>query len=83
MRRMPRRVWHAVHMSSFALFITATIHGFTAGADNKSIIVQWAALTGSLLVLVLVLCRVLSRNQIGSAVDGDRHDRIRRRVAAE
>lgn len=69
MRRMPRRVWHAVHMSSFALFITATIHGFTAGADNKSIIVQWAALTGGLLVFFLVLFRVLAprRARLASA----------------
>jgi hypothetical protein len=69
MRRIPRRVWHAVHMSSFALFITATIHGFTAGADNKSIIVQWAALTGGLLVFFLVVFRVLAprRARLASA----------------
>jgi predicted ferric reductase len=60
MRRIPRRLWHAVHMSSFPLFIMATIHGFAAGADNKNILVQWTALTGSLMILFLVLFRSLA-----------------------
>jgi hypothetical protein len=62
MRHLSRRVWHAVHMSSFALFVTATIHGFAAGADNKSIMVQWVALTGGLLVCFLVVFRLLGAN---------------------
>ena len=32
-RRMPRRVWHAIHLSSFGLFAFATIHALTAGTD--------------------------------------------------
>jgi predicted ferric reductase len=60
MRRLPRRLWHAVHMLSFPLFITATIHGFTAGADEGNLIVQWLALTGTLLVIFLVIFRLLA-----------------------
>ncbi|MET1003246.1 MAG: ferric reductase-like transmembrane domain-containing protein, partial [Acidimicrobiia bacterium] len=30
MRRMPRRAWHAVHLTSFVLFVFATVHGLTA-----------------------------------------------------
>jgi predicted ferric reductase len=60
MHKMPRRLWHAVHLSSFALFATATVHGFTAGADNTNLAVQWGALTGGLLVLFLVAFRFLA-----------------------
>jgi hypothetical protein len=58
MRNLPRRLWHAIHLASFPMFIFVTVHGFTAGADNKNLAVQWVALTGSLLVLFLVVFRV-------------------------
>jgi predicted ferric reductase len=60
MRRLPRRLWHAVHLTSFPMFAMVTLHGFTAGADNRNVAVQWAALTGSLLVVFLVVFRVRS-----------------------
>ena len=60
MRRMKRRVWHTIHLSSFAVFGAATVHGFTAGADNSNLIVQWTALTGGLLVFFLVTFRLLA-----------------------
>ena len=59
MRRLPRKLWHAVHLSSFPMFIFATVHGFTAGADNMNLAVQWGALTGGLLVIFLVMFRFL------------------------
>jgi hypothetical protein len=61
MRRLPRRLWHTVHLSSYALFVTATVHGFTAGADAKVMAVQFSALVGVLLVTFLLGFRVLGR----------------------
>jgi predicted ferric reductase len=61
MRRLPRRLWHAVHLSSFLLFVTATVHGFTAGADRGNLVVQWLALTGVIFVVCLSVRRVLPR----------------------
>jgi predicted ferric reductase len=58
MHRLPRRLWHAVHLTSFPLFVFATVHGFTAGADYRSVAVQWFATTGALLVIFLVLFRI-------------------------
>jgi len=49
-----------VHLTSFAMFVFATVHGFTAGADNKNLAVQWVALTGGLLVFLLVMFRLLA-----------------------
>jgi predicted ferric reductase len=60
MRKLPRRLWHAVHLSSFPMFVFATVHGFTAGADNMNVAVQWAALTGALLVIFLLTFRFSS-----------------------
>ena len=38
MRRLPRRLWRAVHQSSFAVFVLSTVHGFLAGADARNLI---------------------------------------------
>jgi predicted ferric reductase len=68
MRRLPRRLWHAVHLSSFLLFVTATVHGFQAGTDRGALVVEWLALTGGSLVLFLVVFRLLApRKGRGSA----------------
>ena len=44
MRRIPKRVWRAVHLSSYALAVTATIHGVTAGTDVGHPAVAWTVL---------------------------------------
>jgi predicted ferric reductase len=61
MTRLPRRLWRAVHLTSLALFVFATVHGFTAGADNMNLAVQWLATTSALLVVFLLIFRLLAR----------------------
>jgi len=58
MRHLPRRLWHAIHLSSVILFITATIHGWRAGTDHHNRLLQWFALTGLVLVGVLAAYRI-------------------------
>jgi predicted ferric reductase len=60
MRRIPRKLWHTIHLSSFLLFVSSTVHAFQSGADANNLLVQWGALTGSTLVLFLVIFRVLA-----------------------
>jgi predicted ferric reductase len=60
MKRLPRKVWHSVHLMSIPMFGFATVHGFTSGADNRNLAVQWVALTGGLFVFLLVAFRVLA-----------------------
>ena len=67
MRRIPRRLWHAVHVTSVPMFVLVTVHGFTAGADNRNLAVQWAALTGGLLVVFLLTFRMLAPRRSRSA----------------
>ncbi len=41
--RMSKRAWHAVHLLSYFLFATTTVHMLTAGTDVKAIMASSAA----------------------------------------
>ena len=60
MRRLPRKIWHAIHLSSYGIFVVSTIHMFTAGTDAGSSALQWSAAVGTAAVLFLTITRVLS-----------------------
>ena len=60
MKRIRRRMWHTIHLTSFLLFATATVHSFTAGTERHNDAVQWLALTGGALVVFLVIFRLLA-----------------------
>jgi hypothetical protein len=60
MKHLPRRVWHGVHLCSFGLFFAASVHGFQAGADRSTLVVDWLALTGGTLLVFLVFFRLLA-----------------------
>jgi DMSO/TMAO reductase YedYZ heme-binding membrane subunit len=60
-RRIPRRVWHAIHLTSFGLFGFATIHALTAGTDATTTPVRVFALISTVVVVNLTVFRVLSR----------------------
>lgn len=49
MRRLPRRVWHAVHLTSYAVFWLGTFHGIMAGTDatNAVFVVTGALVIGA------------------------------------
>lgn len=57
--RLTRRTWRVVHALSFPLFVTATIHGITAGTDRGNPIWQVTVWTTSAAVLVLTMVRLL------------------------
>jgi len=63
MRRIPKRIWRGVHMSSFLLFAFGTIHMLTAGTDRSSARLQWAVLGVSGVVIGLAAFRVLARGE--------------------
>lgn len=60
-RKLSERVWHSVHLTSLGLFVVATVHAFTAGADVRNPAMQWFALVSSTAVAFLLLFRVLTR----------------------
>jgi len=59
MRRMPRRWWHRVHLTSYVLFWTATLHGLLAGTDASQKAFALAADAAATVVLALTAVRVL------------------------
>ncbi len=56
MKRMPRRWWRWVHITSFGVFWLATIHGITAGTDsrNPAMFVAYSIAAGAVLFLTMI-----------------------------
>jgi hypothetical protein len=78
MRHMRRRLWHAVHTASFAVFVMGTVHAFTAGTDGGNAAVQWMGLASVTAFVFLVVFRQLSSGAARPASAAGR----RRAVAA-
>ena len=68
MRRLPRRVWHGIHLASYGVFVVSTVHMVTAGTERGEPALQWAALAVSGVVAFLTLVRVLDGRHSGSNV---------------
>jgi DMSO/TMAO reductase YedYZ heme-binding membrane subunit len=69
MRRLPRRVWHTVHLASLLLFASATLHLFTAGADAGTTLVQFGVVSGVTLVVALITVRLANRSSASTAAE--------------
>jgi predicted ferric reductase len=59
-RRLPLRVWRAVHQASLPLYFAFTAHAITAGTDGTNVVVLWSSVVGGALVTFLVLVRLLT-----------------------
>lgn len=57
MRHLPRRVWRAVHSTSFVLFVLTSLHAVTAGTDTGNSAVQWSGLAMGLVLVFLTVYR--------------------------
>ncbi len=62
MRRLSRRLWHTIHLSSLLLFISATVHGFQSGADRSNRLVHWLAISSMVLVVTMIIVRLSTHN---------------------
>ncbi len=74
MARLPRRVWHAIHLASFAVFAAATVHGLTAGTDARNPVLRVFAIVSIAAVVELTVLRVVARarrrSRVGEATVG-------------
>ncbi|HEX4819958.1 MAG TPA: ferric reductase-like transmembrane domain-containing protein [Acidimicrobiales bacterium] len=59
MRRLPRRVWRAIHALSYVLFWTATFHLLTAGTDARNPVSRLSTALVMATVVFLSLVRAL------------------------
>ena len=53
MKKLPKRIWHAIHLSSYVAFILVTWHAMTAGTDMTS------RLYGALTIMMVTLAAAL------------------------
>ena len=60
MRRLPRKVWRTVHLTSFVVFWASTFHLQLAGTDAANPIARWSVNLAIAAVVFLTLLRVLS-----------------------
>ena len=56
--RISKRVWRRVHTASFLLFVTATVHGLTAGTDMRAPLFRFVSLAVTAAVAVFTAIRV-------------------------
>ena len=61
MSRISRRLWHAIHLGSFVVFGSATMHAVTAGTDAGNPVSQMFAVGSSAAVALLTVLRVVAR----------------------
>ena len=59
MKRIPKKIWHAIHLTSYALFVMVTIHGFMVGSDtsNMVLLLTMAGIIG--IVAFSLMARIL------------------------
>jgi predicted ferric reductase len=60
MRRLPRRLWRAVHLTSYVLFWSATFHFILAGTDAGHPLARLGIDVTAAAVVFLTLVRILS-----------------------
>jgi DMSO/TMAO reductase YedYZ heme-binding membrane subunit len=58
MSRLSRRLWRRVHMASFLVFATTSVHALTAGTDRRSIPFLVAVALAGAVVALLAAVRV-------------------------
>jgi len=58
-RRLPKRVWHGIHLLSLPTFALATVHGLTAGTDRHNAVWQVALWTVTAAIVVLTAIRLI------------------------
>jgi methionine sulfoxide reductase heme-binding subunit len=59
MKKMPRRLWHGIHLLSYVLFAMATVHGVAAGTDHTNLVFLLVASGVGSIVLFALTARVL------------------------
>jgi DMSO/TMAO reductase YedYZ heme-binding membrane subunit len=53
MSRLPRRVWHGIHLSSFGVFTLVTVHGLSTGTDARHGVLPLTMMLAAIVVAML------------------------------
>lgn len=69
MRRLPRRLWRIVHVSSYLVFWSTSLHAAYAGTDRNALLYQLTAVASVGAVVWALAYRIASRRSARSAVE--------------
>lgn len=64
MHRLPRRLWRAIHLSSYAVFWLTAMHAAFAGTDRSTWLYQVTSATSILAVAWALMYRVANRRAV-------------------
>lgn len=64
-KHLPRRWWHRIHLTSYLLFWSVTVHAITAGTDAVHPAFWAAEMTGGAAVLFLTFYRIMVQRNAG------------------
>lgn len=67
MKRLPRKMWKWVHLTSFALFFTAAIHGARAGTDATAVWYRAGSVSVIVAVMIATLYRIMTQRSLRRA----------------
>lgn len=88
MKRLPKRTWRRIHLTSYLGAALATLHGFTAGTDAGNPVYVWASVASTAAVGFFLVYRVLlpkrrartspraPSSEPPAVVDGDRTTKV-------
>jgi methionine sulfoxide reductase heme-binding subunit len=77
MRRLPRRTWRAIHLTSYLAAVMATIHALTAGTDADNPLVIWTVVASlSAATFFLVFRLVLPKRKQRAAARAAKKDEL-------
>jgi DMSO/TMAO reductase YedYZ heme-binding membrane subunit len=63
MKRLPRRLWRWIHLSSYAVLVTGIMHGAQAGTDSSNQLYIVGVLIAALSTVFLTTHRILTRRR--------------------
>jgi sulfoxide reductase heme-binding subunit YedZ len=70
MARLPKKVWHAVHLTSYLVFVAGTLHLLLAGTDAKNPALWWAAIASLAATVFFLVYRLSGPGRRASARAG-------------
>jgi hypothetical protein len=60
MRRLPRALWHRVHVMSLPMLVMATVHASLAGSDRANRALQWTVFLAGAAIVFLFAFRLMT-----------------------
>ena len=70
MKRLPRRVWHGIHLLSYATFLLTSLHAAFAGTDRSQILYQATAVISIAMVGWATIYRITHKKPVRAGATG-------------